>query len=130
MSTCFENFIDQHPAALRLVLWQPLSQRPPLESGHLEIETKHGQVAVIDHQTGIVYRLPPRPDDVEPDDVRRWRDLTSALPDAFDARPRFSDIRPLRDGAGQTTAWRFELSTGRSFEFHMHPTHPVLSTGS
>jgi len=132
----FDEFIDQHPAAIRYVTWEP---RPPEFAAHLEIETKHGQVAVIDHRTGSVYRRPPRPaatgQSVDPEScaplahpARQWRDLTRLLPCAFDGRPRFSRIFPLRRADGTQTGWRFELSTGRAFEYHLHPVHPVVSS--
>lgn len=132
----FDDFIGQHPAALRRVDWWDPSQAPtrrpggdtPGGGGHLEIETKHGQVAVIDHRSGAVYRHPPRPSGTEPQRVRCWSDLTASVPGAFDGRPRFGIIAPRRDQDGTLIAWRFELSTGSAFEFHMHPTHPLLST--
>ena len=132
----FADFIDQHPAAIRAVCWHErlLPDAAPLR-GHLEIETKHGQVAVIDHRSGTVYRCPPRPPDADEDanqtpSRRHWRDLTRLLPGAFDDRPRFSRIHPLIGSNGRAIGWRFELTTGRAFEFHLHPEHPVLSTDS
>lgn len=131
----FEDFINQHPASVRLVRWQRPSQdtprpggRDPAPGGHLEIESKHGQVAVIDHRSGAVYRHPPRPPDTDPSEVRSWSDLTARLPGAFNDRPRFSRIAPRYGHQGILIAWRFELNTGSVFEFHMHPDHPVLST--
>ncbi|MCB1685416.1 MAG: hypothetical protein KDI31_13045, partial [Pseudomonadales bacterium] len=69
----FDEFIDQHPASVRLVCWRSGPQQSGTDSqhsGHLEIETKHGQVAVIDHRSGVVYRHPPRPRGTAPEDDR------------------------------------------------------------
>ncbi|MEJ2090039.1 MAG: hypothetical protein P8Y69_16535, partial [Gammaproteobacteria bacterium] len=54
------RLVGQHPAAIRTVVWrtEPLA---PEEFGHLEIETQHGSVFVIDHVTGAVDSNPPAP---------------------------------------------------------------------
>ncbi|HEY5644635.1 MAG TPA: GNAT family N-acetyltransferase [Pseudomonadales bacterium] len=113
------RLIGAHPAALRSVRWEPSRARgaadraesahPLASADYLEIETKHGQVVIIEPGTGNVYANPPRPDQVEPDARRRQQDLTEAVPLAFDGRPVITDIVPA---SGPFRGWRILLSTG------------------
>lgn len=124
------RLIGQHPAAVRSVCFSPGAQ-PPETQAHLEIETKHGFVVLIDHRTGAVYANPPVPDAVAPGSVRAQRDLSDALPGAFADRPRFAAVRPVRetgDGADDAlTGWRFELDTGAAFTLTLHEQVPIVA---
>ncbi|MEM8765860.1 MAG: hypothetical protein AAGE43_00320 [Pseudomonadota bacterium] len=106
------RLIGQHPAALRSVRWTGSGAvgRHPEDKEHLEIETKQGLVALIDHRDGSAYSRPPVPPDAAGE--RQARDLTEQLPVAFDQRPVIEAIK----GDGNS-AWRFELSTGSCFVF-------------
>ena len=117
------RLIGQHPAAVRTVAWQraPLG---PTEIRHLELESKHGHVLVIDHVTGEVHQLPPAPPGATL--ARHQRDLTAEVPAAFDGRPRIESAVPL-ESVEQPTGWRFGLSTGACFEFHLDPESPRLT---
>ena len=112
------RLLDHHPAAIRTVVWRP-EPLEPQEFGHLEIETKHGHVVVIDHATGAVYRNPPAPPQAGP--VRQLRDLTAHLPGAFDGRPTFHRVTPSSRG------YHFALSTGSGFSFILDPRFPLIS---
>jgi hypothetical protein len=91
-----------------------------IEIEGIEIEVKAGRfvhLAPVRDATGI--RLGSgalRPPAGRPT-LRHWRDLTAAVPAAFDRRPRLAAIvpvDPLAGAADEPTAreWRFELSTG------------------
>jgi hypothetical protein len=112
------RLVGQHPAAIRTVVWrtEPLA---PEEFGHLEIETKHGYVFVIDHVTGAVYSNPPAPPDT--DAPRQFRDLTGRLRGAFDGRPTFAGVTPSRTG------YEFALSTGAGFSLTLDDRSPRIS---
>ena len=116
------RLLQQHPAAIRTLLFQsdPLG---PEQFGHLEIETKHGQVAVIDHATGEVYANPPTPPNAG--QARRQRDLTSHLPGAFDGRPVIQSIETTISD-GMLTGYHFVFSTGSSFSFTLDPLSPLV----
>ena len=112
------RLIGQHPAAIRTLIFGS----EPLEHdrfGHLEIETKHGHVVVIDHATGAVYSKPPLPPGVAA--ARQHRDLTTDLPGAFDGRPTISAITPTRGGI------HFALSTGAGFSLTLDEHSPVIA---
>jgi hypothetical protein len=99
-----QRLVGQHPAALRLVRW------PQALSAHVEIETKHGLVVLIDCHDGTVRANPALPPGVDAG-ARLQEDLTGTVPAAFDGRPVFQAIAALRD-SGRLTGWRFDLSTG------------------
>ena len=54
------RLIGQHPSAVRSVCFTEKRQAP-VALGHLEIETKHGFVTLIDHSSGEAYADPPTP---------------------------------------------------------------------
>jgi hypothetical protein len=110
--------MGQHPAAIRTLIMGTESLRPD-EFGHLEIETKHGHVTLIDHLTGAVYSNPPLPPGS--DTARQFRDLTHHLPGAFDGRPTFERITASTEG------YHFTLSTGRGFSFTLDRHSPLVS---
>jgi hypothetical protein len=118
------RLIGQHPAAVRAVRWQSESLCAD-ELGHLEIETKHGQVVVFDHRTGAIYANPPEPASVE--GVRQHRDLTAELPGAFNDRPVIQHINPIVEGE-QLRGWSFGLSTGAAFRLMLDESRPLLLT--
>ena len=131
------RLIGQHPSAVRSVCFhaepQPFTREgvsvvpPPL--AHLEIETKHGQVTLIDHRTGLTYTNPPAPPEVEVHLNRQQRDLADELPGAFANRPRFSKITPLtRDG--RLRGWRFEFDTGAAFILTLDEHLPIVAASS
>ena len=115
------RLIGAHPAALRSVRWEAsrspasadrsASEDPLASADYLEIETKQGQVVIIEPGSGNVFANPPRPDQVEPDARRRQRDLTDAVPLAFDGRPVITAIAPA-SANGPFGGWRILLSTG------------------
>lgn len=112
------RLLGQHPAALRSVRWIGAADGDAAGAGagakeDLEIETKQGLVTLIDHRDGTAYCRPPAPPDAR--GKRRARDLTEAVPVAFDQRPVIAAV--VRVGTGSEGAWRFELSTGSSFAF-------------
>lgn len=112
------RLLGQHPAAIRTLVWrtEPLD---PDAFGHLEIETKHGHVVVIDHVTGAVYSNPPAPP--QAGSVRQCRDLTAHLPCAFDGRPTFDRVTPSSRG------YHFALSTGAGFSLTLDERFPLIS---
>ena len=117
------RFSGQHPAAIRAVRWQsePLAAH---EFGHLEIETKHGQVVVIDHIDGSVYSNPPRPPVFS--GTRQQRDLTDELPSAFNDRPVILHLRPIRR-SGMLSGWRCSLSSGAAVILTLDPNRPQVT---
>ena len=119
------RLIGQHPAAIRSVCFSR-SAHPPGTQAHLEIETKHGFVVLIDHRNGAVYANPPVPDAMEPGSVRTQRDLSDELPGAFADRPRFAAVRDLRNAHG-LTGWRFELDTGAAFTLTLNEQVPIVA---
>ncbi len=119
------RLIGQHPSAVRSVSFRA-DVPPPGTRAHLEIETKHGFVVLIDHRTGTVHANPPVPDTVGPDAIRAQRDLSDELPGAFAGRPRFAAVRPVRN-AGKLTGWRFELDTGAAFALTLHEEVPIVA---
>lgn len=112
------RLLGQHPAAIRTLVWRA-ERLEPDEFGHLEIETKHGHVVVIDHVTGAVYSNPPAPPHAT--SVRQCRDLTAHLPCAFNGRPTFERVTPLARG------YHFALSTGAGFSLTLDPRSPLLA---
>ena len=118
------DLIGQHPAAIRTVRWQRESLGAD-ELGHLEIETKHGQVVIFDHQTGAIYANPPAPNCAKGD--RQHRDLTAELPGAFNDRPVLRHITPIMEGE-QIRGWSFGLSTGADFRLMLDESAPLLLT--
>jgi hypothetical protein len=122
------RLIGQHPSAVRSVCFS----EDPRESGslaHLEIETKHGFVALIDHRSGAVYVNPPVPPGVDPALSRQQRDLSDQLAVAFSGRPRFSAVEPV-SAAGVLRGWRFELDTGGAFTLTLDERLPIVSATS
>ena len=113
-----QRLIGQHPAALRSVSWQP--SPPDTHLHHLELETKHGQVVVFDHQQPAVYSQPPSPASAR--DLRSWRDLTELAPEVFDGRPTITGIQYQK----QPPAWVISLSTGVRVTFLLDSTNPQL----
>ena len=119
------RLIGHHVAAVRTVCWNPDSLS---STGlhHLELETKHGHVVVIDHVSGECYADPPQPPQTLTGDFQRQqRDLSTELPGAFDARPTFSGFMPLTENAS-LTGWRIDLSNGRSFTLRLDDQTPLL----
>lgn len=114
------RLIGQHPAALRAVCWAEDAHEPGTPA-HLEIETKHGFVTLIDHQSGTTYANPPAPPDLDVSCPRWQQDLTEAIPGAFSGRPVFATITPMNDD-GVQTGWRFEFDTGAAFTFNHSPS--------
>jgi hypothetical protein len=122
------RLIGQHPSAVRSVRFS----EDPHESGtlaHLEIETKHGFVTLIDHRSGAVYANPPVLPGVDPDLSRQQRDLSDQLPVAFSGRPRFSAVIPLITD-GMLRGWHFVLDTGGAFTLTLDQRLPIVSTTS
>lgn len=117
------RLIGHHPAALRTVRWSPEPLAPDALA-HLELETKHGLVTVIDHRSGAVYARPPAPPGIQ--SPRQHRDLSAVLPMAFSDRPVIEAIEPLTR-AGALRGWRFRLSTGRAFSLFLDDRVPLLS---
>ncbi len=121
MTTTLAALIGMHPAALRSVSWDEL----PLQTlAHLELETKHGHVAVFDHRAPVVHANPPRPPDASPHAGRRWLDLTEQVPSAFDGRPTIRAIEQA-EREGQP-CWHIRLSTGVALAFVLHASKPLL----
>ena len=122
------RLIGQHPSAVRSVCFSE-DPHPPGTLAHLEIETKHGFVVLIDHRTGEALARPPVPEGVDPRQARQQRDLSDALPGAFADRPRFAKIdASSRDG--RLEGWRFELDTGRAFTLTLHDEVPIVAASS
>ena len=119
------RLIGQHPSAIRSVCF---SEEPhaPGSLAHLEIETKHGHVTLIDHATGEVYSNPPAPSGVSLDLARRQRDLSDVLPGAFADRPRFAAIERIAAG-GRTKGWRFHMDTGAAFTLTLDDRLPIVT---
>jgi hypothetical protein len=93
---------------------------------HLELETKHGHVVVIDHVSGECYSDPPQPPQALTGELpRRGRDLSAELPGAFDGRPTFSGFVPIVEKAS-LTGWRIDLSNGRSFTLLLDGQTPLI----
>ena len=122
------RLIGQHPSAIRSVSFSE-DPREPGTLAHLEIETKHGFVVLIHHQTGAVYANPPVPESVDARLARRQQDLSDQLPGAFADRPRFSAVIPLQEADG-LSGWRFELDTGAAFTLTLHETVPIVAATS
>lgn len=93
---------------------------------HLEIETKHGFVTLIDHTTGEAHANPPVPPGVDGHRNRQQRDLSDDLPGAFAGRPRFSRIEALQQN-GAFSGWRFELDTGAAFTLTLDGRLPIVA---
>ncbi len=123
------RLIDQHPAAIRSVCFseEAIDMATP-DLAHLEIETKHGQVTLIDHRTGEAYANPPVPPGAAIRN-RQQRDLSDQLPGAFADRPRFSSIEPLQQD-GRHSGWHFELDTGAAFTLTLDERLPIVATRS
>lgn len=112
------RLIGQHPAALRSVSWTQEAADNALH--HLEVETKHGQVVVFDHQTPVVYSQPPQPPaEWRP---RHWRDLTLDVPVAFAGRPVIVSV----DFVISPAAWRLRFSIGAELSFILDASSPRL----
>jgi hypothetical protein len=93
---------------------------------HLEIETKHGFVTLIDHATGAAFAHPPAPATVDVHLNRQQRDLSDELPGAFADRPRFREVVAMqRDG--RLTGWRFGLDTGAAFTLTLDEHLPIVA---
>jgi hypothetical protein len=122
------QLIGQHPSAIRSVCFSE-DPHDPGALAHLEIETKHGSVVLIDHRTGAVYANPPVPDTADPTLTRQQRDLSDQLPGAFADRPRFAAVVPMRE-AGGLRGWRFELDTGAAFTLTLHEHLPIVATST
>jgi hypothetical protein len=118
------RLIGQHPSAIRSICFSEESHEPGA-LGHLEIETKHGFVTLIDHRTGETYAAPPAPPAVRIQD-RQQRDLTDELPGAFAERPRFSKVEAMAEG-GVLRGWRFELDTGAAFTLTLDERLPIVA---
>jgi hypothetical protein len=116
------RLLQQHPAAIRTLLFQsdPLGSE---QFGHLEIETKHGHVALIDHATGEVFANPPKTPNAG--HARRQRDLTGHLPGAFDGRPVIQSIETTISD-GKRSGYHFTFSTGSGFSFTLDPLSPLV----
>ena len=119
------RLIGQHPSAVRSVRFSEETQGVVV-LGHLEIETKHGFVTLIDHRTGEPHAQPPAPPGINVDQKRHQRDLADELPGAFAGRPRFSGVRAILSG-DQLAGWRFELDTGASFTFSLDERLPLVA---
>ncbi len=122
------RLLGQHPSAIRSVCF---SEEPhtPEALGHLEIETKHGFVTLIDHSSGLTYANPPAPPAVDVHQNRRQRDLADELPGAFAGRPKFSAVEPIGDG-DRLTGWRFVLDTGAAFTLTLDEQLPIVTASS
>jgi hypothetical protein len=118
------RLIGQHPSAIRSICFSEESHEPGA-LGHLEIETKHGFVTLIDHRTGETYTAPPAPPAVRIQD-RQQRDLTDELPGAFADRPRFSKVAAMNED-GVLRGWRFELDTGVAFTLTLDERLPIVA---
>ena len=119
------RLIGQHPSAIRSICFSAEPQQPGALA-HLEIETKHGFVTLIDHRTGQALANPPAPAGVAVQHCRQQRDLTAELPGAFADRPRFANIEALDDN-GRLRGWRFELDTGRAFTLTLDEHLPIVT---
>jgi len=122
------RLIGQHPSAIRSVRFSEEAHAPGALA-HLEIETKHGFVTLIDHSSGQVYANPPVPPGVNVYLSRQQRDLSDELPGAFAERPRFSRIDALEDD-GRLYGWRFELDTGAAFTLTLDEHLPIVAASS
>ena len=128
------RLIGQHPSAVRSICF---SEEPQVRggaadnrlTGHLEIETKHGQVTLIDHRTGIAYANPPVPPGVDVRLNRQQRDLADELPGAFAGRPRFAKIEPLSTD-DTLSGWNFELDTGAAFTLTLDEHLPIVAAST
>jgi len=119
------RLLGQHPAAIRSVSFSG----DPQEQGataHLEIETKHGFITLIDHRTGAVYSNPPLPPGADTGSPRQQRDLSDELPGVFADRPRFEAVEAIQDGA-QLAGWRFRLDTGAAFTLTLDEHLPIVA---
>jgi hypothetical protein len=119
------RLVGHHPGAVRTVCWSPDALSA---SGlhHLELETKHGQVVVIDHVSGECYSDPPQPPQtLDGELLRQQRDLSAMLPGVFDGRPTFSRFVPLAEN-DSLTGWRIDLSNGRSFTLLLDGQTPLI----
>lgn len=122
------RLIGQHPSAIRSVCFAE-EPHPSGVLAHLEIETKHGFVILIDHSTGEVFANPPAPSGIDVNQSRQQHDLTDDLPSAFADRPRFSQIEAVeREGA--LLGWRFELDTGAAFSLTLDEHLPIVAATS
>lgn len=118
------RLIGQHPSAIRSICFSEESHEPGA-LGHLEIETKHGFVTLIDHRTGAAYASPPSPPGVRIQN-RQQRDLSDELPGAFAERPRFSKVAAMEEN-GVLQGWRFELDTGAAFTLTLDERLPIVA---
>ncbi|MGE0624971.1 MAG: hypothetical protein AB7I04_13790 [Pseudomonadales bacterium] len=119
------RLVGQHPAALRAVCWT--GPRPADRSrDHLEIETKHGRVVVIDPESGAAFANPPLPPRITPGSRRQQRDLTELVPAAFNDRPVITAVEMLLAG-GRTAGWRVHLSTGIALTLKVPEVVPQVS---
>lgn len=123
------RLLGQHPAAIRSICF---SEEPhaPGALGHLEIETKHGFVTLIDHRTGDALANPPAPAGVDLQRQRQQRDLTDELPGAFAARPRIAKIEAISSASGDLGGWRFEFDTGSAFTLTLDDQVPIVAATS
>jgi hypothetical protein len=93
-----------------------------IEIEAIEIEVKAGRFAHLAPTadgTGIRLGSGALQPPADQPTARHWRDLTAAVPAAFDRRPRIAAIvpvDPLSCAGDEPTAreWRFDLSTGIS----------------
>jgi len=102
----------------------------------LEIETKSGRYVHLRNDTeSNRLRLVPGPAAPPADTAastmpaREWRDLTAALPAAFDGRPAISRVEATgadatRKAQWLADAWLLHLSTGAQLSFRPGPTGP------
>ena len=125
------RLIGQHPSAVRSVCFseEVMPDTPFPAMAHLEIETKHGFVTLVDHNTGEAHANPPAPPGVDVHLNRQQRDLSEELPGVFADRPRFSSIEPLHRG-GRLSGWRFELDTGAAFTLTLDERLPIVAATS
>jgi len=116
------RLIGHHPASLRTIRCDG-GVLAAHDFAHLEIETKHGHVVLIDHVTGQAYANPPALPGAG--DARHCRDLTDYLPGAFDGRPTIKTITPLMKDS-RLTGFHVGLSTGAGFSFTLDEETPLI----
>ena len=119
------RLVGQHPSAIRSVCFAD-EPHAPGALAHLEIETKHGYVTLIDHNSGRAYANPPAPAGVDIHRSRQQRDLSDELPGAFANRPRFSRIEACQSN-GRLSGWRFDLDTGVAFTLTLDEHLPIVA---
>jgi len=119
------RLLGQHPAAVRTVCWRSAALTST-ELQHLELESKHGHVVVIDHDSGECHADPPQPPlGLDPTRPRQQRDLSAELPGAFEGRPTFTGFVPIVE-AQALRGWRIEFSNGRNFTLTLDEQTPLI----